>query len=180
MDFQPPRHDTLDSEALQLTEASILHPSRQLPQPYLPSEDSPLLHYLRVLKKRRWTVLATTAIVFSLAVIATLKTIPLYQASSKVAIFPETPNVLGFKNFDENSTGYQYDVALETQAAILRSDALAMQVIQVMRLDENPKFTSSPRHRTGDRSAAPPPPDTKQCAEASEATPARGRARSRG
>ena len=150
MDFQPPRHDSVESEALQPTEATILEPSRQLPQPYLSSEDSPLLHYLRVLKKRRWTVLATTAIVFSLAVIATLKTIPLYQASSKVAIFPETPNVLGFKNFDENSTDYQYDVALETQAAILRSDALAMQVIQVMRLDENPKFTSSPRHRTGD------------------------------
>jgi succinoglycan biosynthesis transport protein ExoP len=150
MDFQPPRHDSVESEALQPTEATILEPSRQLPQPYLPSEDSPLLHYLRVLKKRRWTVLATTAIVLSLAVIATLKTIPLYQASSKVAIFPETPNVLGFKNFDENSTDYQYDVALETQAAILRSDALAMQVIQVMRLDENPKFTSSPRHRTGD------------------------------
>lgn len=150
MDFQPPRHDSVESEALQPTEATILEPSRQLPQPYLPSEDSPLLHYLRVLKKRRWTVLATTAIVFSLAVIATLKTIPLYQASSKVAIFPETPNVLGFKNFDENSTDYQYDVALETQAAILRSDALAMQVIQVMRLDENPKFTSSPRHRSGD------------------------------
>ncbi len=150
MDFQPPRHDSVESEALQPTEATILEPSRPLPQPYLSSEDSPLLHYLRVLKKRRWIVLATTAIVFSLAVIATLKTIPLYQASSKVAIFPETPNVLGFKNFDENSTDYQYDVALETQAAILRSDALAMQVIQVMRLDENPKFTSSPRHRTGD------------------------------
>src|SRR5438309_6149694 len=150
MDFQPPRHDSVESEALQPTEATILEPSRPIPQPYLPSEDSPLLHYLRVLKKRRWVVLATTAIVFSLAVIATLKTIPLYQASSKVAIFPETPNVLGFKNFDENSTDYQYDVALETQAAILRSDALAMQVIQVMRLDENPKFTSSPRHRTVD------------------------------
>ena len=133
MDFQPPRHDSVESEALQPTEAAILEPSRPLPQPYLSSDDSPLLHYLRVLKKRRWIVLSTTAIVFSLAVIATLKTIPLYQASSKVAIFPETPNVLGFKNFDENSTDYQYDVALETQAAILRSDALAMQVIQGMR-----------------------------------------------
>ena len=150
MDLQPPRHDSVESEALQPTEATILEPSRPLPQPYLPSQDSPLLHYLRVLKKRCWTVIATTAIVFTLAVIATLKTIPLYQASSKVAIFPETPNVLGFKNFEENSTDYQYDVALETQAAILRSDALAMQVIQAMRLDENPKFTSSPRHRTGD------------------------------
>lgn len=150
MDLQPGRSDSVESEALQPSEATILEPSRQLSQPYLASEDSPLLHYLRVLKKRRWTVLATTAIVFSLAVIATLKTTPLYQATSKVAIFPETPNVLGFKNFEDTSTDYQYDVALETQAAILRSDALAMQVIQAMRLDENPKFTSMPRHRSGD------------------------------
>lgn len=160
MDFQRPRHDSVESEALQPSEATILEPRHPIPQPYLPSEDSPLLHYLRVLKKRRWTVLATNAIIFTLAVIATLKTIPLYQASSEVAIFPETPNVLGFKNFEENSTDYQYDVALETQAAILRSDALAMQVIQVMRLDENPKFTSSPRRRTGDLAEdASLPPD---------------------
>src|SRR5436305_15170937 len=124
MDFQPPRHDSVESEALQPTEATILEPSRPIPLPYLPSEDSPLLHYLRVVKKRRWTVLATTAIVFTLAVIATLNTTPLYQASSKLAIFPEATNVLGFKNVEDNATDYQYDVALETEAAILRSDAL--------------------------------------------------------
>lgn len=150
MDLQPPRNDSAESEALQPSEATILEPIRQLPQAYMPTEESPLLHYLRVLKKRRWTVLATAAIVFTLAVVATLRETPLYQASSKVAIFPETPNALGFKNFEDNSTDYQYDVALETQAAILRSDALAMQVIQTMRLDENPKFTSTPRHRSGD------------------------------
>lgn len=150
MDLQPLRNGSVESEALQPSEATILEPPRSLSQAYLAKDDSPLLHYLQVLKKRRWTVLATTAIVFTLAVVTTLKTTPLYQASSKVAIFPETPNVLGFKNFDDNSTDYQYDVALETQAAILRSDALALQVIEAMRLDENPKFTSAPRHRTGD------------------------------
>lgn len=149
MDLQP-RNDSAGPEALQTTEATILEPSRQFPQPYLAPQESPLVHYWRVLNKRRWTVLATTAIIFTLAVIATLKTTPLYQATSKVAIFPEMPNVLGFKSFDDNSPDYQYDVALETQAAILRSDALALQVIQTMHLDENPKFTSAPRHKTGD------------------------------
>jgi polysaccharide biosynthesis transport protein len=149
MDLQP-RNGSSESEALQTTEATILEPTRQLPPPYLSSEESPLLHYWRVLNKRRWTVLATTAIIFTMAVIATLRTTPLYQATSKVAIFPETPNVLGFKSFDDNSQDYQYDVALETQAAILRSDALAMEVIKAMHLDENPKFTSAPRHRMGD------------------------------
>src|SRR5581483_6085671 len=150
MDLQSQRNGSDESQALQPAEATILEPGRQFPQPYLATEESPLVHYWRVLRKRRWTVLATTAIVFTLAVIATLRTVPIYQASSKVAIFPETPNVLGFKNLDDSSPDYQYDVALETQAAILRSDALAMEVIKAMRLDENPKFTSTPRRRTGD------------------------------
>src|SRR3954462_12757512 len=150
MDLRSPRSDSGESDALQATEATLLEPIWQVPQPYLGSEESPLLHYLRVLKTRRWVVLATTAIIFTLAVIATLKETPLYQATSKVAIFPETPNFLGFKNLDDSSPDYQYDVALETQAAILRSDALAMEVIKAMRLDEDPRFTSAPRHRTGD------------------------------
>ncbi len=79
------------------------------------------------------------AIIFALSVIAALRTTPLYQATSKVAIFPENPNVLGFKKASRTiQPDYQYDVALETQAAILRSDALAMKVIEAMRLDRNP------------------------------------------
>jgi capsular exopolysaccharide synthesis family protein len=150
MDLQSPRNGSGEPDALQATEATLLEPIRQIPQPYLGPEESPLLHYLRVLKKRRWAVLATTAIIFTLAVIATLRETPLYQATSKVAIFPETPNFLGFKNLDDSSPDYQYDVALETQAAILRSDALAMEVIKAMRLDEDPRFSSAPRHRTAD------------------------------
>ena len=67
----------------------------------------------------------------------------LYQATSKVAIFPETPNVLGFKGVEDSSTDYEYDATLETQAAILRSDALAMKVIEAMNLDRNPTFAGA-------------------------------------
>jgi polysaccharide biosynthesis transport protein len=108
--------------------------------PYAGAQN-PLLHYLRVLRKRRWAILATLAIVFALTVIATLRTTRLYQATSKVAIFPENPNVLGFKDFEDSSPDYQYDVALETQAAILRSDAIAVKVIETMHLDRDPRFT---------------------------------------
>jgi polysaccharide biosynthesis transport protein len=45
---------------------------------------------------------------------------------------------------------YEYEATLETQAAILRSDALAMKVIEVMHLDQNPKFTAVAPQRTGD------------------------------
>ena len=150
MDLQSKRNSSEGSEALEPIELPVFEKSHHLPYPYLAEEESPLLRYWRILKKRRWTVLATLGIIFALTVIATLKTTRLYEAISKVAVFPENQNVLGFKDLEENSPDYQYDVALETQAAILRSDALAMNVIEAMRLDQNPKFTTATRQLAKD------------------------------
>jgi capsular exopolysaccharide synthesis family protein len=149
MDLQSRSNSSESSEALEAVELPFFEKSH-IPQPFLAEEESPLLHYWRTLKKRRWTVLATVGIIFILTVIFTLKTTPLYQATSKVAIFPETPNVLGFKDAGSNAPDFDYESTLETQAAILRSDALAMKVIEAIRLDQNPKFTeSATTQRTG-------------------------------
>jgi succinoglycan biosynthesis transport protein ExoP len=111
--------------------------------PILLQEESALLHYRRILIKRKWWIIVTVVVVFSLAAIRTLMTIPLYEATSKIAIYPENSNVLGFKDGTANGQfDYDYEVGLETHAAILRSDALAMNVIEAMRLDQNPQFTS--------------------------------------
>ena len=150
MDLQSKRNGSGESEALEPIELPVLGKSHHVPYTLLAEEQNPLLHYWRILKKRRWTVVATASIIFALVVIATLRTTPLYEASSKVAIFPENPNALGFKGLEDSSPDYQYDVALETQAAILRSDALAMKVIQAMRLDQNPKFTTATSQRNVD------------------------------
>src|SRR2546429_1902986 len=139
--MQSRRNNLGDAEALEPIEIQPGKSRRSLHHYYDVENPSPILHYLRVLRKRGWWVLATLAIVFSLSVIAALKTTPLYQATSKVAIFPENPNVLGFKDFQESSPDYDYDIALETQAAILRSDALAIKVIEAMHLDQDPRFT---------------------------------------
>src|SRR6476469_6027347 len=112
--------------------------------PPLANEQTSVLHYLRLLQKRKWVVLATLIIVFAISVIATLRMTRLYEANSKVAIFPETPNVLGLKDSEGSYYGSgedDTDTALETQVAILRSDALALKVIQSMHLDQNPSFT---------------------------------------
>src|ERR1700730_11705279 len=149
MELQSRRNNSGEAEALE----SIDQPAFAGPQsvyPYFAEQESSLLHYWRILKKRRWTVLATLGIIFALSVIATLNTTRLYQATSKVAIFPENPNVLGFKDQENSSPDYLYDVALETQAAILRSDALAMKVIEAMHLDQNPTFAGATRAQAED------------------------------
>src|SRR5216683_300510 len=115
--------------------------STQSLYPYFAEQENSMLRYWRIVRKRKWVILATFAIVFALAVIATLNATRLYQAASEVAIFPENPNVLGFKDRENSPIDYDYDAALETQVAILRSDALAIKVIEAMHLDRDPRFT---------------------------------------
>ena len=144
MDLQSKRNGSGGSEALEPVE--LLPPEKSSPRPIPPSCSGTkpnLLHYWRILQKRKWVMLATFAIVFALSAIAALSETRLYQATSKVAIFPEVPNVLGFKDgVDNNYPDYDYEAALETQVAILRSDALAMKVIEAMRLYQDPRFTT--------------------------------------
>src|SRR5258708_18997184 len=144
MELQSRRDNAGEAEGLDRIDQPVLA-GHQSVYPYFVQQESPLLHYWRILTKRRWTVAATLGIIFILSVIATLNATRLYQATSNVAIFPETPNVLGFNGLEDSSPDFQYDVALETQAAILRSDALGMKVIEALRLDQNPRFTGTPR-----------------------------------
>jgi polysaccharide biosynthesis transport protein len=141
MSLQPRRNNSDDLEApepidlLPVKEPQFVHP-------FLAEQQNPILHYWHILRKRKWVVLAAFAIVFALSVIATLNTTRLYQATSKVAIFPENPNVLGFKDIESSAPDYEYEATLETQVAILRSDALALKVIEAMHLYRDPRFTT--------------------------------------
>jgi polysaccharide biosynthesis transport protein len=141
MSLQPRRNSSDDLEALEPIDLlPVKNP--QSVHPYFAEQQNPILHYWHILRKRKWSVLSTFAIVFALSVIATLNTTRLYQATSKVAIFPENPNVLGFKDMENSSPDYEYEATLETQVAILRSDALALKVIEAMRLYQDPRFTT--------------------------------------
>src|SRR6266446_8877651 len=143
MSLQPRRNNSNNSDDVEALEPNDLLPVNgpQSIHPYFAEQQNPILHYWHILTKRKWVVLATFAIVFALSVIATLNATRLYQATSKVAIFPENPNVLGFKDRDNSPIDYDYDAALETQVAILRSDALAIKVIEALHLDRDARFT---------------------------------------
>src|ERR1035441_6405147 len=149
MPLQPRRNNSDDLEALDPIDLVPVQ-GRQSIYPYFAQQQNPILHYWQILKKRKWVALATFAIVFALSVIATLNAIRLYQATSKIAIFPENPNALGFKDLENSGPDFEYEATLETQAAILRSDALAMKVIEAMHLDQNRTFAGATRPQTED------------------------------
>jgi uncharacterized protein involved in exopolysaccharide biosynthesis len=96
--------------------------------PLEPPEPS-LADYWRILVKRKWTVITTLIVVFTLGTILTFRTRPMYEAVGRIAIFRENSDILNFKDIGSTSSeDWDYTVGLETQVKILQSDNLAMQV----------------------------------------------------
>ena len=107
--------------------------------PPLPAHDSVLREYLRVLIKRKFVVLSCLIIIFLLVLIATLRMIPIYDASGSIAINKLDPSFINFK--DSASAADYYDPAdLDTEVKILKSDLLALQVIKQLNLDRRVEF----------------------------------------
>ena len=139
--IQDSRNSSSGHRIFELVESQT-HAPRSYEHGYLRSEQHPVLTYWRILKKRKWTALVTLAIVFALAVLSTLRMTPFYEAVSRIAIYPENSNALGLKDLELGATAeeYDYNVALETQLSILRSDALALKVIEALHLETDPRF----------------------------------------
>ena len=72
MPLQPRRNDSDALEALeQINLLQVKTP--QSVYPHFSQPQNSMLHYWQILRKRKWAVLATFAIVFALSVIKTLK-----------------------------------------------------------------------------------------------------------
>src|ERR1700685_3323593 len=61
-------------------------------------EQSAVLYYWQILRKRRWYVLGTLAAVLGISAIISLASTRIYRASSKLAIFPESASPVDFKD----------------------------------------------------------------------------------
>jgi succinoglycan biosynthesis transport protein ExoP len=124
----------------------------------LPPNDNGLLQYWPILRKHRWTILATIVIIVTVATVVTLRTTPIYEAVGRIAVGRENNDVLGFKGSGEglnsDSFDYDYTVALDTQVKILQSDAIALATAKALQLDKNPAFMSKSA-KNADPLAAP-------------------------
>ncbi len=103
------------------------------------AQDSLLREYLRVLIKRRWVVIGSVLLIFVAVAIATLRTTPIYDAGGSIAINKADPALLNFKD-SAGAADYYDPTDLDTEASILKSDLLALQVIRQLNLDKGPEF----------------------------------------
>jgi uncharacterized protein involved in exopolysaccharide biosynthesis len=97
--------------------------------------------YLRMLHKRRWTVITAFVIVFGSVAVYTFTATPIYSARAQVLIENENPNVVKFEEvYEQNKTTNDY---YQTQYRILQSRALARRTIDAAKLWEHPLFNGS-------------------------------------
>jgi succinoglycan biosynthesis transport protein ExoP len=107
--------------------------------PGVPTHDSLLREYVRVLIKSKWVVIGSLVLVVGVVAISTLRSTPIYEAIGSIAINKMDPVTFNLK--DSSSSIDYYDPAdMDTEVRILKSDLLALQVIRQLNLDQRPEF----------------------------------------
>jgi len=108
-----------------------------------PGEPSANLGDLATILLRRWpSILLLTLAALSVAVSYLWTTPPTYQATTTLFIDPRPKKVV---TDDPSQTGLGTDFALlESQVAIIRSDAVLSRVVASMKLDADPEFAPPP------------------------------------
>src|SRR5512137_674306 len=99
-------------------------------------EEINLRDYLRVLFKRRWLIAAVVLIVVVSVTIETFRKTPLYRATAQVMIESENPKVVDIQEVLQSNQ--EYSDYYQSQYEILKSKALALKVINYLKLNENP------------------------------------------
>ncbi len=98
------------------------------------AQDTTLATYWYVLMKRRWTILAAVAVLTAIAAIVSFRTTPIYEATARLEIEPETPSLQSQASSDVYQKVDVDDVFLQTQIQVLKSETLAWQTIQQLGL----------------------------------------------
>jgi succinoglycan biosynthesis transport protein ExoP len=147
MSFEPllPRNNDGPHELQPAMSAEFLRPiSAQYNA--LPSQESMLREYMRVLIKRKWLVIAVALGIFMAVAIATLRQTPVYEAVGQIVVNKADSNLITFK--DSGPVVDYYDQSdLDTEVRILQSDLLALQVIRQLNLDKRAEMGGHPEQK---------------------------------
>jgi len=132
--------------------------------PPLPTQDSALREYSRVLLKHKWTAISCLVVIFTLVAIATLRMTPIYDAMGRIAINKPDTSII---NFRDNAVGVDYTdpVDLDTEVRVLQSDLLALEVMRKLNLDKRPDsggLSSGPSEQAQNLELDPLQPNYRQ------------------
>ncbi len=105
-------------------------------------EEIDLRDYLRVLRKRKWTILAVFALIVLTVTIYSFSATPIYESSTRLIIEKENPNVMSIDEVmavDASGTDYY-----QTQYKIIESRTVARNVVEKLQLEDTQEFNPDP------------------------------------
>jgi len=107
-----PRHAP-ENDAIEIVPPAHLHPWEQEPREPAPSRL--LAHLAPNIDGLSWTFLLT---VVTAVTIATFKMRPVYEATARIEVDKETPNLLPFQNTDSYSVYEDLESYIETESKV--------------------------------------------------------------
>lgn len=93
----------------------------------IPTPQPSLLDLWYTALKRKWYIMGTLLIVLTLAAIISLRATPIYEAVGRIAVFRENSDPLGLNKNEGVSDDWDYNVALDTQLRIIKSQTVAVE-----------------------------------------------------
>jgi capsular exopolysaccharide synthesis family protein len=117
--------------------------------------DLSLRDFWRILQRRKRTVVGSIAACLLLALVVSLVMTPKYESVSLIEVNKENSDILGLDTLQSGvGDSLDYTLTLETQANVLRSDSLALQVAEQLGLEKRQEFSLAGAWFDADRARA--------------------------
>ena len=110
-------------------------------------QDEPLhiRDYLKVIFKRRNSVITFAAVITIVVSVGALRETPIYRGTTRVLIDKEGSNIVNLR--EPYYEGYYSEDYYRTQYELIKSTAVALKVVKNLNLDKNPEFNGTSRKR---------------------------------
>lgn len=115
------------------------------PVPMLPRKEMTIQDLWGILSRRRGVVLGGMVLTIGLAGVLFATSTRLYKGSAEIQVQKETADALSMNTVmgpESQSDAVDSNITLQTQAQILQSDSLALQVVRELNLEQSPDFRS--------------------------------------
>lgn len=113
---------------------TVPQPAYTYAEPEAEEQTVPLSHYLWILKRRRWEILAFVLASVIATVVVSSRLTPIYEATATIDIDREIPaNIVG-QNSDSQLPSFDADQFLATQVKLIQSDSVLRPVVQTLKL----------------------------------------------
>src|SRR6185312_7174686 len=104
-----------------------------------------LLEMVRIIRRRRWIVLGTTAVIAGVAAAYVMTATPLYTATATILAEPHRSQVADTTDQPQTPSSFGTDDAMvESQALLIQSAAVLQRVVDQLNLVNDPEFAPHP------------------------------------